>query len=413
MRTWQDLVTASLIGTERAVVPPAGTAGLLPAEDETGDPAAVLLDRAALLTAARRAGRRPDRAEPLPVCEPDSRPVVNPAAARRLARMLAGEHLGLLTEWLAAVVTRGLRLPPQFLPVLLDRARSPRAWRLPSLIAEAGGPRASWLAGLNPDWESVLAATRTGDEAWRLGAAGQRRAYLTALRARDPAAARELIEGSWSGAGPQERVMFVKALADGLSLADEPLLEAAHEDGTAWVRKTAADVLATLPGSAFARRMAGRAVDCVRIEHGTRGTRLVITPPQVADQTQLVLDVVARTLLRTWTDEFGLTAAQIVALPAGDWAPALFTGWSRAAVAQRDHDWMAALIHHVLTGRLSGRPAEIEALWELVRAADPALSAPDALPPLQPDAPPVIGSALNVLRFRYEMLKELDDDHSG
>jgi Family of unknown function (DUF5691) len=413
MSTWQDLVTASLIGTERAVVPPAGTTGLLPAVDETGDPAAVLLDRAALLTAARRAGRRPGHAEPLPACEPDPRPMVSPAAVARLARILSREPSSLLIEWLRAVTARGLRLPPQFLPALLDRARRPREWRLPNLIAEAGGPRASWLAGLNPDWDFVLAATRTGDEAWRLGTPGQRRAYLTALRARDPSAARELIAGSWAAAGPQERGLFVNALADGLSLADEPLLEAALEDGTDWVGTMAAGVLATLPGSAFSRRMTGRAVRCVRIEHGARGTRLVITPPQVADRTRLVLDVVARTLLRTWTDEFGLTAAQIVALPAGDWAPALFIGWSRAAVAQRDHDWMAALIHHVLTGRLSGRPAEIEALRELVRAADPALNAPDALPPLQPDAPPVIGSALNVLRFRYEMLKELDDDHSG
>ena len=67
-----------------------------------------------------------------------------------------------------------------------------------------------------------------------------------------------------------------------------------------------------------------------------------------------MLEVLARTPLRTWTDEFGLTAAQIVALPAGDWAPVLLAGWSRAAIAQRDHDWMAALISRALTGRCPG-----------------------------------------------------------
>jgi len=192
--TWHDLVTASLIGTERAVIPAAGPPGLLPAEDGTGDPAAVLLDRAALLTAARRAGRRPDRAEPLTSCEPDPRPAVSQAAADRLARILGGEYPELLAEWLTAVIARGLRPPPQSLPALLDRARRARAPQLRHLIAEAGGPRASWLARLNPDWKFVLAETRTGDGAWRFGSTRQRRAYLAALRAGDPEAARELPE---------------------------------------------------------------------------------------------------------------------------------------------------------------------------------------------------------------------------
>ena len=112
MSTWPDLVTASLIGTERAAVPPAAISGLPawadapvdnpgpdnPFPDDPRDPAAVLLDRAALLTVARRAGRPPAHAEPLPAAEPDAAPAVSPAAGHRLARMLRGEHPDLLTE---------------------------------------------------------------------------------------------------------------------------------------------------------------------------------------------------------------------------------------------------------------------------------------------------------------------------
>jgi Family of unknown function (DUF5691) len=388
------------------------------------DPAAVLLDRAALLTAARRAGRRPGQADPLPAAGPDDRPVVSPDAGRRLARMLRGEYPDLLAEWLAAATAGGLRPPSQLLPALLDRARRAAAADpgLPRLVAEAGGPRARWLAGLNPDW---ALPSETGEDEWRLGNAAQRRGYLASLRARDPVAARELITGSWDAAGPDDRVMFVKVMADGPSLADEPLLEGALDDRTAWVGKMAAEVLAVLPGSALARRMAERALRCLRLERGARGARLVVVPPYrsdaamrrdgitpdpAPDQARLLLEVVARTPLRTWTDEFGLAVAQIVTLRSGDWAPVLFVAWVRAAIAQRDQDWMAALLNRALSGRPPVLAGEIEALRQLARRADPVLGAPGALPEPDPDAPPVIREAIRVLRFRHDMLKELDDD---
>jgi hypothetical protein len=455
MSNWQDLVTASLIGTERAVVPLAEIPGF-PASDDpasddpasddlTKDPAAVLLDRAALLTAARRAGRRPDHAEPLPVCEPDPRPAVSAAAGRRVARMLSGEYPDLLAEWLTAASARGLRAPAQLLPALLDRARrvspaDPESSSLRRLIAEAGGSRAKWLAGLNPEWKFAAQAqdALTGDDAWRLGDASQRRGYLSALRACDPAAARDLVAGSWDAAGA-ERVMFLSVLADGLSLADEPLLEAALDDRAEDVHGWAAYLLATLPGSALGQRMAERALRCLRIERGIRGTRLVTNPPaecdasmrrdgiapgpgagpsQLADRTRLMLEVLARTPLGTWTDEFGMAAEQIVAVPSGVWAPVLFTGWARAAIVQCNQDrgaqdWVAALIGQALTGRPPSTPAETAALRRLARRADAALGAPGALAEPGPGAPPGARDTVRVLRFRYDMLKELDNEHGG
>jgi Family of unknown function (DUF5691) len=444
--TWQDLVTASLIGTERAVVPPVQIPGWSAGDDAAAgsapsDPAEELLGRAALLTAARRAGRVPDHAEPLPAAGPDPRPAVSQAAGRRLARMLGGEHLGLLDEWLTAAVARGLRPPEQLLPALLDLAR--RASRTDSelrrLVLTSGGSRALWLAGLNPDWTFVAEAVRharPGDEAWRLGDAGQRRGYLTALRAADPGAARDLVAASWTAAGAGERVMFLSVLAAGpkaLSLADEPLLEAALDDRADDVRRWAAYLLATLPGSALGQRMADRALRCLHIERGIRGTRLVASPPaecdaemcrdgiapgpgagrsQLADRTRLMLEVVARTPLRTWTDVFAMEPATIVTVRSGDWAPVLYTGWTRAAIAQRDQDWMTALIIEAVTGRPPGSPAENEALSKLAQRADPALGAPDTMAGPEPGAPPAVRDAIGVLRFRYDMSKELDVDFS-
>jgi Family of unknown function (DUF5691) len=447
--TWRDLVTASLIGTERAVVPPVHIPGCPPGADPanpatgSSDPADLLLGRAALLTAARRAGRVPDRAEPPPAAGHDPRPAVSAAAGRRLAAMLGGEHPDLLSEWLTAAVTRGLRPPAQLVPALLDRGRrtTPAGTELRHLVAAAGGSRARWLASLNPDWAFVAETPRqasAGDEAWRLGDAGQRRGYLTALRAADPGAARNLVAASWTTAGAGERVMFLSVLAAspagsaGLSRADEALLEAALDDRADDVRSWAAYLLATLPGSALGQRMADRALSCLRIERGVRGTRLLTSPPaecdasmrrdgiapgpaagrsQLADRTRLMLEVIARTPLRTWTHAFAMPAATIVSLRSGDWAPVLFVGWSRAAVAQRDQDWMTALITEALTGRPPASAAENEALSQLARRADPALGAHLAGP--EPGVPRAVRDTMTVLRFRYEMHKELDDDDSG
>jgi len=444
---WQDLVTASLIGTERAEVPVSTVPGLpFPADagphgtgphdagpDDAGpdDPAACLLDRAALLTVARRGGRPAGQAEPLPAAEPDQAPAVSPAAGRRLARMLGGEHPDLLAEWLTAAVARDRRVPAHLLPALLDRARrvSPSDPELRRLSAEAGGPRARWLARLNPDWKFVTALAEAGEDAWRLGGKGQRRGYLAALRARDPAAARELITASWQAAGP-ERVMFLSVLAiGGLSLADEALLEAALDERDADVRGWAAHLLARLPGSALGQRMAKRALGCVRVDPGVLSDHLVTSPPvqwdtamrrdgvsprggggleQLDDRTHLLLEIVARTPLRTWTDRFGRTSEQILDLPSGPWAPVLFAGWSRAAMAQRDQEWMTALVNWALAGGPTGTLFGAEMLRRLARRADPARCARETPAFRASEIPPPIRDAVSVLRFRYDMLKELE-----
>ena len=438
MSTWQDLVTASLIGTERTGLPDTGVPGQPGPADARrptqapDDPAALLLDRAALLTVARRGGRPAGHAEPPPEAEPDPAPAVSPAAGRRLARMLGGEHPDLLAEWLTAVVARDRRAPAHLLPALLDRARrvSPSDPELRRLAAEAGGSRARWLAGLNPDRTFVTAHAGAGQDAWRLGGKSQRRGYLAALRARDPGAARDLIIQSWEAAAGPERVMFLSVMANaGLSLADEPLLEAALDERDAEVRGWAAHLLARLPGSALGQRMAQCALDCIRIESGARDSRLVVIPPARGDaamrrdgvtsgqggrlqerdaRTHLLHEVLARTPLRTWTGRFGRTAEQILALRSGAWAPVLFTGWSRAAMAQSDQEWMTALINWALAGGPTGTLFGAETLRQLARRVDPARCARETTASPGAEIPPPIRDAISVLRFRYDMLKELE-----
>jgi hypothetical protein len=123
-----------------------------------------------------------------------------------------------------------------------------------------------------------------------------------------------------------------------------------------------------------------------------------------------MLETLARTPLSAWTQRFGVTAADIVAVFAGDRDPWLFIGWSRAAFSQRDQEWVAALIGRALTGRPPATAALAE-LSRLIRQADPRLGAPGVLPGLAREAPSALRHEIGVLRFRYEMLKELAHDH--
>lgn len=145
---WSNLVTTAVLGTDRKPlpVPPPGWESLRPAEDA----AVELLNRAAAVATARRAGIQPAPA-PMPVdpAPVDDRPVCSAEAGNHLARMLSGTHDILLPEWLSLCAASGTRPPPHLIPTLLLRGRRNPAF---DLVARALiGARAAWLAEAMPE----------------------------------------------------------------------------------------------------------------------------------------------------------------------------------------------------------------------------------------------------------------------
>ncbi|MFC4056982.1 DUF5691 domain-containing protein [Planomonospora corallina] len=356
---WEELVSTALVGTDRRPLPgPAGRAA------GSADPAAELLEQAAVRTVRARAGRLPRRGEPLEPAPAEERPLVPRAAADRLARILAGEQGRLLPEWLAAAAGRGHRVPSRLLPELLDHAARDRSIR--PFLGVLAGRRGRWLAALNPAW-GFLEQEATGaprvpaagpeGEVWELGTAGDRRAHLAALRSADPAAARELLAATWEQETPDDRAAFLEVLADGLSGGDEPFLEAALDDRRREVRHQAADLLTRLPDSRLARRMAERAERCFTV---TR-RRIEVTPPDECDAVMerdgirarpphgtgdrgwWLQQLVARTPLEVWPRLLGRPPAELVGARLGDWTREVTAGWVRAAVLQRDPVWAREL----------------------------------------------------------------------
>ncbi|MFG3046595.1 DUF5691 domain-containing protein [Streptomyces sp. NPDC048241] len=380
--TWDDLLTTALLGTDRRPLPVAGPIGR--------EAPAALLDAVAMAAVQRRAGLRPGHAGTRPDPAPeDTRPALPPAAAHRLTLLLADRPGGggggrrgstpdlteLLPQWLAAANAQGYAAPPQTVPALLDAARARTDLRPAAL--EFAGARALWLARLNPDWRFAQRAASGGTSAlpgaeddegirrlWQEGLFAERVALLTALRARTPFAARELLAGTWAQERAEDRLMFLDSLRAGLAADDEPFLEQALADRSRNVRATAAELLSTLPGSALAARMAKRAATCVALDHTGSAAAIVVEAPAACDpdmerdgmtarpptgrgeRSWWLGQLVEAAPLGTWPDRLGgRTPEQIVALPVTDgWAGELHAAWCRAAVRQRDARWARALL---------------------------------------------------------------------
>jgi hypothetical protein len=357
MLSWPDLLASALVGTDRR--PPAGLTG--------DDPARGLLDAAAALAVARRAGFRPVAGVPAPTTAPeDPARTAGDAAADRLTRLLESTifdpdtRAELLVEWLVTAASRDIRVPGELLPMLIELARRRR--ELGPLVVAAGGARAGWLAAQHPDWRYLTGepddAGAADSSRWELGSTGQRAGYLAAFRRADPDAARELLAAGWADETPEDRATLLAALATGLSLADQELLEIALDDRRREVRGVALDLLGRLPGSAYQERMIARARGCLRRERGG----ITVVPPMrcdremrrdgisprppvgVGERAWWLEEILARTPLSVWGDD-GDAPARFLALRVADgWRGVVLRGLARATSVTRDPAWAGALV---------------------------------------------------------------------
>lgn len=172
---WHELVTVSLLGTDRRdppEVPPGPVADVV--ADATRDtPSERMLAAVAATVAARRAGFRPHPpATLLAAPAPDDRPLLPAAAARRWRDVVARWPV-LEDEWLDAVRRRGFRLAPDTLVGLLHRHRTDAVRR--RRVELLAGALGAWLVDQQPE----------------LAAPAGRRAAPDADPAADPAADRD------------------------------------------------------------------------------------------------------------------------------------------------------------------------------------------------------------------------------
>lgn len=352
---WEELVAGALVGTARR--PPAlgaepGSAlGEVLAAIDPADPEGAVLTAGAVLGLYRHAGVRlpADTGPPPPASPPEIRPHCSEAAAYRLDVMLAGRFRPVLEEWLGLVAAAERLVPPDRLPGLLQAATTSAGLR--PLTAAVMGERGRWLAPLNPLWAWAAGGAEVDHAGtWATGSAAARRLLLGRMRAADPTAARELVASTWATEPPEDRAAFLALMATGLSMEDEPFLEAALDDRRKEVRLAAARLLWRLPESRLGARMAERARPLVRIsrrrvesilpnsvDEATVRDGVVVKPPAgTGERAWWFHQVVAATPLHTWTD----APSRLVELA----DPLLRRAWAVAAANQHDQAWALALL---------------------------------------------------------------------
>jgi hypothetical protein len=420
---WEQLLGSAVLGVERRTFTPPPAEGalgdLLEQLLSTTDSEGALLGAAAMVALVRQIGRRATLDDtPSPAtCEPDELPACSPRAARHLATMLGGTHRALLPEWLAALSSAGRRAPAALLPDLLELGRTQADMR--AAILPALDRRGRWLALQNPDWsyasvELKVKSLELKDSAgsvtdqllafnsqllteWETGSRPARLLLLAEQRKSAPALARGLVESTWATERADDRAAFLAALAVGLSIDDQPLLEGALDDRSKEVRRAAAALLTGLPDSQRAQRMLARALPLLAwipaekarmlgLRQG-QPARLEITLPNACDQAMLrdgiepkppvgrqdlgekawwLFQILRAIPPAIWSQRFNVTPAELIEAAArGEWHALLHEAWGAAAITFQDPAWAESL--------LRANPRQSELLVTLAPARQEAL----------------------------------------
>lgn len=348
MTTWDDLLSSALVGTSRRTFALDELSIDGAARIEADSAEAKVLAAAALASGYRRAGWTPPswRGTPAPPAAPDDRPECTPAATQLLELLLTrgirvegGTDL-LTVHWLTCARAAGHRPPYRMVVDLLRFGTAKAANR--ALVRDVVGPRGTWLAQHNPSWRwAATVPPQDVVERFATGTRAERLALLTDLRATEPDFARTLIEDTWADEQAVTRASFLDTLHTGLSNSDEQLLEQALDDRAATVRAAAATLLDRLPDSARAHRMAERAHnlnDELPEEPDAQARRDGITDqrePGHGRATSWLIQILAATPLSIWDPKDIATKDRAVVL-----------GWTKAALRQRNQEWLAALADH-------------------------------------------------------------------
>ena len=385
----------ALLGIDRPqVIAADGALGALLQQIGPGDDAALAYSRgvgaiAACGLAAVRVGASENVPLPAPAAHdaqvvPDAHPWTALLAAVFARSVVAqGHDVRLRHEVCLRLAAHQRTLPHAVLPQALDAGA--RSVPLRTRLLPVLGVRGQWLAACNPAWafahaDAVGEAATPADEtalAWDDARHDTRLAWFAHTRHTDPALARERLQDHLKAMSARERVDFVGALAAQLEPDDAPLLQSLLKDRSREVRALVGPLLAQLPASPHAQRIADWMQPLLVKRSGLlRRTSWECEAPKAADpqwadagiepkrpqyddlgeRAWWLYQLVRQLPLAWWSSHTSMTPVQLLAFARGtDWEAALQRGWLERIDATQPA-WLAAMLDdrslHAHTPRL-------------------------------------------------------------
>ena len=354
---WQDLVKNALLGIENTSFAQPSLDKLAQLGVDTAREAPLLLaDGAALLAQMRRAGfLLHDFEGEMPM--PGAATNANSASlkiAHLLSLMLTGPHMAVLPEFLYLLKKSGKKLPTSEIPALMTLPDLPKLWpQIEPLLDEAG----RWLLGQHPTWSAHLQDPQQFN--WQTGTRTERLAQLKFWRNESPVFGLELLNSTWDSESYVDKAAFLALLEIGLSASDEPFLERCLDDRRKEVRQAAAPLLAKIPSSKLAQRMAKRAADCLVSKDSSLKINIGEEPDDAAQRDGILKihpgwaggakaghlgQLVSLVQPSHWEAYFEKTPAEVLALfSKTDWSETLIRGCLEATVFHQNPVWATAL----------------------------------------------------------------------
>jgi Family of unknown function (DUF5691) len=308
--------------------------------------------------------------------------MLSPRAMRCLDLILA-ENIPfreLLEEWLLHAMRTQRRPSPEMIPILVEAVIGPSSRALRPLVTQVIGARGQWFAQATGA-EYISWITRTSDlpadhgslrELFETGTREERKRALAAIRASDPALARELATDVWAAESWEVKLAILNAFSENPSIEEEPLFENALNDRRSEVRVQAAKLLLQIPGSALCRRIQDRTLPLFAMKKVLLiSEKLEISLPQecdlamqrdgliakaptglgIGDRAFWLQQLTARTRSAALCAALRTSPSSLISLAyKTEFAQALITGFREAAVRFKDRQMAVELLKFALTG---------------------------------------------------------------
>ncbi len=382
---WKALTTTALLGTERQAMPSAAGTALAWVEKEGLSKEEALLGAAAAASLYRRSGLvLPLSAHPpVEVAAPDDwkEPTSDQHGCFEAIMHHNSNRHDLMGELFDLMVKARVRPYRGWVFRVVEEAYKNAALRDHGL--QIMGERGRWLAQF-VEFGQWVTPSVLGEKAWEEGRLEERLGYLEQVRSTNPAEARERVQSVWAQESHEVRARMLQALADHLSLEDEPFLESCLDDKRKEVRSAAQELLNQMPESRLVGRMIERAKPLLEFTPagmlGLKKAKLEVRLPEKFEK-DWTRDGIEQKSVPYGMGEKAWWLQQIVErvppglwgepqqlIPSLDkaWRDVLRNAWQSAAVRFKDAHWAMVLIgyldDHSAAALIAALPAgEIEA----------------------------------------------------